>query len=169
MGQFFFAHGRSTLVVVQGNLTANQYRDQILLPFLLPFMQRHNPGLTFQHDNARPHTAFLTQDFLRNASVEVLDRPSRSPDFNPIEHIWNELDRSVCQQVNPPQTLGDLERALVFSFDHPVNLILTVPRLFLHLSIQHPTGENCFHISTNIHMFCGLNAKKKKHCLISNI
>ena len=25
-----------------------------------------------------------------------------------------------------------------------------------------------FHISTNIQMFCGLNAKKKNHCLISN-
>ena len=71
-GCFFFAHGRSSLVVVvvQGYLTANQYRDQILQPFLLPFMSRHGPGLTLQHDNARPHTAFLTQDFLRNAGVK---------------------------------------------------------------------------------------------------
>ena len=45
--------------------------------------------------------------------VEVLDWPSRSPDLNPIEHIWDELGRRVCQQVNPSQTLGDLERALV--------------------------------------------------------
>ena len=45
--------------------------------------------------------------------VEVLDWPSRRPNLNRIKRIWDELGRRVHQQVNSPQTLGDLERVLV--------------------------------------------------------
>ena len=50
-------------VVAQGNLNAQRYVN-LLNNNLLPFMQNFGPGLTFQHDNARPHTAFVTANFL---------------------------------------------------------------------------------------------------------
>ena len=65
------------------------------------------------HDNARPHTAALTQNFLQNASIAVMAWPSLSPDMNPIEHVWDELGRRVRNCVNAPQTLQALEHALV--------------------------------------------------------
>ena len=43
------------LVVIQGNVTALRYRDQVLMPHVLPLVNAYN--LTFQHDNARPHVA----------------------------------------------------------------------------------------------------------------
>ncbi|UYV63904.1 hypothetical protein LAZ67_2005924 [Cordylochernes scorpioides] len=46
---------RSPLVVIPGTLTAQRYVYDILRPVLLPFLS-HHPGLTFQQDNARPHT-----------------------------------------------------------------------------------------------------------------
>uniref|UniRef100_A0A8C4QU92 Tc1-like transposase DDE domain-containing protein n=1 Tax=Eptatretus burgeri TaxID=7764 RepID=A0A8C4QU92_EPTBU len=106
-------HARSRLIVIQGNLNAAAYRDQVLVPELLPFMAAHGPGLTFQQDNARPHTANLTTNFLRDAGINVMEWPSRSPDLNPIEHVWDVLGRQLHQVRNPPQNLQELGAMLV--------------------------------------------------------
>ena len=42
----------------------------------------------FQHDNARPHTASATVDFIATQNVTVLPWPFKSLDLNPIEHLW---------------------------------------------------------------------------------
>ena len=73
----------SRLMVVQGNLTAAGYRDQVLIPELLPFMAAHGPGLTFQHDNARPHMANLTWNFHRNAASMSWSGPQGLPTLIP--------------------------------------------------------------------------------------
>ncbi len=40
-----------------------------------------------QHDNARPHTAALVQQFLASKSVSVLHHPSYSPDLSPPNYF----------------------------------------------------------------------------------
>ena len=42
---------------------------------------------TFQQDNDPKHTAKTTQEWIRDKSLNVLERPIHSPDFNPIEHL----------------------------------------------------------------------------------
>jgi len=55
--------GRKTrLLVINGNLTAQRYIDQVLTPELVPFVNRNGPGLVFKQDNARPHSARITQE-----------------------------------------------------------------------------------------------------------
>jgi hypothetical protein len=48
----------------RGNgVTAQRYVDQVLRPTVLPHFQQH-VNMTLQQDNARPHTARVSMDFL---------------------------------------------------------------------------------------------------------
>jgi hypothetical protein len=51
--------------------------------------QQFGEGLfLFQHDNARS-----IQKWFVKISVEELDLSAQNPDLNPIEHLWDELER----------------------------------------------------------------------------
>ncbi|GFX35188.1 HTH_Tnp_Tc3_2 domain-containing protein [Trichonephila clavipes] len=56
---------RSSLVVFQGTLTARRYVDDILTPIVLPMLSSH-PGAIYQQDNARPHTARLSNNVFKD-------------------------------------------------------------------------------------------------------
>ena len=103
---------KTRLVTVRGNLNARRYRDEILQPVVVPFIQQHQGRFVYQHDNARPHTARLTQDFLNRSNIVVLPWPACSPDMNPIEHLWHHLDRQIRRQAVPPVTLQQLEQCI---------------------------------------------------------
>ncbi|GFV95376.1 transposable element Tcb1 transposase [Trichonephila clavipes] len=64
------------------------------------------PGAIFQQDNARPHTARVSQDCPR--TVTTLPWPARSPDLSPIENIWNHLE----WRSGHPTSLNELDSRL---------------------------------------------------------
>ncbi|GFV85604.1 transposable element Tcb2 transposase [Trichonephila clavipes] len=96
---------RSTLIVMCGTLTSQRYVDDILRPYVGPFLNGL-PGAIFQQDNARPHTARVAQDFLRH--FQTLPWQACSPDLSPVEHVWDQLKRQMpsCHSVH------DLELAV---------------------------------------------------------
>ena len=98
---------KTDLVVINGNMTAQWYIDEVLRPVVVP-MFRQRPGLTSQHDNARPHVAHVTRNFLNNNNIDVLQWPANSPDCNPIEHIWDVLGQRYPQ----PRNVQELTDAL---------------------------------------------------------
>ena len=102
----------TNLVVIDGNLTAQRYINTVLQPEVIPFLQRH-PNTLFQQDNARPHVARQTLNFLNANNVNVLPWPSRSPDINPIEHLWDYLDRQIRLRPQQPHTRQQLSAALL--------------------------------------------------------
>ena len=105
------AAGKTPLVTVRGNLTARRYIDEVLQPHVITYFQ--NQRFTFMHDNAPAHRAAITTQFLQANNIPVLNPwPAYSPDLNPIEHLWDLLDRRVRGRQNKPQTLRQLEQAL---------------------------------------------------------
>ncbi|GFV82103.1 transposable element Tc3 transposase [Trichonephila clavipes] len=90
---------RSTLIVMRGTLTCQRYVVNILRPQVGPFLNGL-PGVIFQQDNARPHTARVAQDFLRH--FQTLPWPAHSPDLSPVEHVWDQLKRQMpsCHSVH---------------------------------------------------------------------
>ncbi|KAL0185636.1 hypothetical protein M9458_017306, partial [Cirrhinus mrigala] len=106
--------GRTALhVLARGSPTAIRYRDEILRPLVRPYAGAVGPGFLLMQDSARPHVAGVCQQFLQDEGIDAMDRPARSPDLNPIEHIWDIMSRSIHQRHVAPQTVQELADALV--------------------------------------------------------
>lgn len=78
---------------------------------LLPFIDEHFVGTDeciFQQDNASSHTANRTLQWLENQGIDLLFHPPRSPDLNPIERIWDLLEREILSLEGHPKNLDEL-------------------------------------------------------------
>ncbi|GBM99280.1 hypothetical protein AVEN_142276-1 [Araneus ventricosus] len=93
---------RSTLAVIPRTLTANLYVSLVIQPVVLPFMNIIQGGV-FQQDNARPHTAVVTQHALQ--SVDMVSWTARSPDLSPIEHVWDIIGRQLQRRPQSALTV----------------------------------------------------------------
>ncbi|KAK3543947.1 hypothetical protein QTP70_031854 [Hemibagrus guttatus] len=51
-----------------------------------------------------------------NNEFEVLTWPSNSPDLNPIEHLWDVLDKQIRSMEAPPRNLEDLKDLMLTSW-----------------------------------------------------
>ncbi|GBN52542.1 hypothetical protein AVEN_185532-1 [Araneus ventricosus] len=82
-----------------------------------------NDGI-YQQDNARCHTARSVCAWFDEHQDEftVLLWPANSPDLNPIENLWDHLDRVVRDMDPQPRNLAQLATALESAWlNIPVN------------------------------------------------
>ncbi|UYV73127.1 Transposase [Cordylochernes scorpioides] len=89
---------RSPLLRIQGTMMAQRYVDDVLRPVTLPYLQGVHNAL-YQQDNARPHTARISQQALQD--VQMLPWPPYSPDLSPIEHVWDIIGRRLHALPQP--------------------------------------------------------------------
>ena len=124
---------KSPLVLPDGYLTGVLYRG-ILQNTLVPFARHYfGDNYRYQDDNATPHRARVVLDFLQQGNVTKMEQPPRSPDCNPIEHLWDEFGRAISSMDNPPQNLDKLRQALLDKWAQiPVQrlqrLVVSMPR-----------------------------------------
>uniref|UniRef100_A0A6Q2XCV3 Cyclin-dependent kinase 20 n=1 Tax=Esox lucius TaxID=8010 RepID=A0A6Q2XCV3_ESOLU len=82
--------GRTDLhMLANGTLTAVRYRDEIHRPIVRLYTGAVNPGFLLVQENARPHVARVCRQFLDDEVIDEIFWPSRSPNLNPVEFLWD--------------------------------------------------------------------------------
>jgi len=76
LGGVITSHGRTPLVVVDGNLKEVCYRDEIIQRHVIPLIQTRQLHITLQQDNTRPHVARVVMDFFAQQNADVLLCPA---------------------------------------------------------------------------------------------
>ena len=98
----------------------------------------------FQHDIAPMHKARSIQKWFVEIGVEELYWSAQNPDLNPIEHLWDELERRLRARPNRPTSVPDLTNALMAEwkqipaamFQHLVDVVLVA------LSLAKTSGKS---------------------------
>ncbi|CAH2220332.1 jg1316 [Pararge aegeria aegeria] len=92
---------RTDLVVLdRGILTADRYIREVLEENVVPFAPYIGDDFVCMQDNAGPHTARVTQAFLNDMNITVMEWP--------IEHVWDLLKRKVKSRIPAPANVGEL-------------------------------------------------------------
>ncbi len=106
------SNGTGVAQVYKGRMNQFSYRDVLenaLLPSAEILFEDTTPW-KFQQDNATCHTARSIDEWFNQHPIEVLPWPAKSPDLNPIEHLWVWIDQQLAR-VNLA-SLEDLQNEL---------------------------------------------------------
>ena len=108
------AQGMGRLYRIDGIMKGVDYVEILNKQLLGTFKDRkiRKTAYLFQQDNDPKHTSKVATDWFRRSRVKKLPWPSRSPDMNIIEHVWNQLDALVRARNPLPRNKEELWVAL---------------------------------------------------------
>lgn len=97
----FSWNGVGPLSFINDTMDRFVYRD-IMQNVMLPYAEWEMPlRFIFQQDNDPKHSSQIVQEWFQENNVRVLQWPAQSPDLNPIENLWEEVERGIRTQLFP--------------------------------------------------------------------
>ncbi|GFW19316.1 transposable element Tcb2 transposase [Trichonephila clavipes] len=94
------------------SVNGTRYCNEILLLYVRLFRVAMGLQFLFMDDNAPCHRTVAAEQLLESEDIERMDWPARSPDLNPIEHVWDVLGRRLAARTLPPVTIRELRLVL---------------------------------------------------------
>ncbi|GFV82837.1 HTH_Tnp_Tc3_2 domain-containing protein [Trichonephila clavipes] len=117
--------GTDLLIFDAGSVNGTRYCNEILLPYVRLFRGAMGLQFLFMDDNAPCHHTVAAEQLLESEDMDRMDWPARSPDLNPIEHVWDFLGRRLAARTLPPVTIRELRLALQDEWQQCINNSLT--------------------------------------------
>ena len=98
----------------------------------MPFASFVRENYVLMYDNAHPHIAQITRRYLQDVGIQVLRWPFKSPDLNPIEHVWD-LGRRIRHNYSELHIVVQLEQVLLHEWDEieqdeVATMVLSMPQ-----------------------------------------
>ncbi|GFW58970.1 transposable element Tc1 transposase [Trichonephila clavipes] len=94
-----------------GSVNGTRYCNEILLPYVRLLRGTMGLQFLFMDDNAPCHRTVVFEQLLESEDIERMDWLARSPDLNPIEHVWF-LGRRLAARTLPLVMIRKLRLAL---------------------------------------------------------
>ena len=123
----FSGQGIGPIQKIDGIMDRFVYKN-ILENTMLPYAEEEMPlKWIFQQDNDPKHTSKVVKEWFGLKKIEVMKWPAQSPDLNPIENLWELVDRRIVRQDHVRQDTFFTQVKQAWE-SIPTNIIASMPR-----------------------------------------